>query len=969
MHKQFVYKGLISSILIFSFMSNVKAGSNLKYENTTDSGTQNDKCPVSIIVQDNLKGNKDMDYSLLDCIYYKMDDKGNYLYDDYGNKIPRAEDELPNFSCVQKFLDKYSNKEFEEAANNKKDSGFRQIKYCPVYCVEENEFNFPGYAPVTNSGGNFTWTIGKNKDKNIIDGLTVRLHGTKVCRTHVDLDTWTKDYSDVMKKIENLIDKRGPISSGSSNCVNDPHQGIGTAHSFCAFNPTPISTTYHLITANDYNTFKNYKELKQLSGTAAGAMITEATGLTGTLNSLAGVSQSIADASSNRYFVTSRPTSISDNSLDGVFKIFKDGSAYGLVATNFTGVDDMYDFALNGKNSDTTTIKIRVDTWERHCCHWEIDNTGNPSKFYTSGNPGWNINDGIPASITYGFETLATKEGCGLLDGGRTVNTSSLVTGHGLTCCDGINVNRGKTTCYCTASRYIKDDAECEDFGGQWKCSKTPDTYSCKKNTTTYTQYQRYKVKCGTEGTGDDQGIVAAGVSSRCTTSSISTCPSGYSYSPITRQCYRANITEIEKKLGKLLGLIHDIKQCHDSLKDYDYYLDTEMEVEYNETNDSSRNFYFPNKDGVTKTRLVKISENDNENNNENLLGKYSSDIIKPSNKSDYVRYVNFFGNTYKFSKDGIPLVACALSGVRKECTATNNTTLNDYWYDWYAKTYIAMYEYRLDGNFYKWVKLPSGESISTEPVGDYKKYNRFIDIGHANYPVHYSTPKGIYEGLNIRITNVGYKNYLYNTYQTAVKNYNFSLSDKSLVSTEGQNQLLHDCYYEVKEGKPYCPSKGCLESVYLIYRPISLEYPFPAMSGNGRDTGSNWCIINSDKTTDCKNTNENVQKYILNNRNTSGNNVYKKEPMYTITLNPSLIKEIRKYNAQTNYDDFYLYCNGKKGKEGTECKSKFVRGESISVDNMPGDMEVIANNISKHISGCGTEDWDECDKLDNYER
>ena len=140
-------------------------------------------------------------------------------------------------------------------------------------------------------------------------------------------------------------------------------------------------------------------------------------------------------------------------------------------------------------------------------------------------------------------------------------------------------------------------------------------------------------------------------------------------------------------------------------------------------------------------------------------------------------------------------------------------------------------------------------------------------------------------------------------------------------------------------------------------------------MSGNGRDTGSNWCIINSDKTTDCKNTNENVQKYILNNRNTSGNNVYKKEPMYTITLNPSLIKEIRKYNAQTNYDDFYLYCNGKKGKEGTECKSKFVRGESISVDNMPGDMEVIANNISKHISGCGTEDWDECDKLDNYER
>ena len=45
------------------------------------------------------------------------------------------------------------------------------------------------------------------------------------------------------------------------------------------------------------------------------------------------------------------------------------------------------------------------------------------------------------------------------------------------------------------------------------------------------------------------------------------------------------------------------------------------------------------------------------------------------------------------------------------------------------------------------------------------------------------------------------------------------------------------------------------------------------------------------------------------------------------------------------------------------------LRGESISVDNMPGDMEVIANNISKNISGCGISEWNECDKLDNYER
>ena len=90
---------------------------------------------------------------------------------------------------------------------------------------------------------------------------------------------------------------------------------------------------------------------------------------------------------------------------------------------------------------------------------------------------------------------------------------------------------------------------------------------------------------------------------------------------------------------------------------------------------------------------------------------------------------------------------------------------------------------------------------------------------------------------------------------------------------------------------------------------------------------------------------------------------------MYQITLNSSLIKEIRKYNAQTNYDDYYLYCSGEKGKEGTECKSKFVRGENLSVDNIPGNLDSIANTISNYITGCGKEEWDECDKRDNYER
>ena len=132
------------------------------------------------------------------------------------------------------------------------------------------------------------------------------------------------------------------------------------------------------------------------------------------------------------------------------------------------------------------------------------------------------------------------------------------------------------------------------------------------------------------------------------------------------------------------------------------------------------------NKYSGTQTEMIKISENISGNNGENKLGKYSSEVVKPSNKSTVSSTINFFGKNYTFGADGIPLVGCTISGGMKTCTASLNTSLNNYWYDWYAKTYIAMYEYRLDGNFYKWVKLPSGESISTEPVGDYKKYNRF---------------------------------------------------------------------------------------------------------------------------------------------------------------------------------------------------------------------------------------------------
>lgn len=107
------------------------------------------------------------------------------------------------------------------------------------------------------------------------------------------------------------------------------------------------------------------------------------------------------------------------------------------------------------------------------------------------------------------------------------------------------------------------------------------------------------------------------------------------------------------------------------------------------------------------------------------------------------------------------------------------------------------------------------------------------------------------------------------------------------------------------------CEDPPCLEnSINIIYRPISLSNPFPNSSGVSsqyRKLGDNW-------------SNELVNQYIKNNRNVSDYDVYNLTPLYTITLTPAKIKEIRTYNKSHSYNDFNLTC-----EDGYNCLSKFL--------------------------------------------
>lgn len=153
-----------------------------------------------------------------------------------------------------------------------------------------------------------------------------------------------------------------------------------------------------------------------------------------------------------------------------------------------------------------------------------------------------------------------------------------------------------------------------------------------------------------------------------------------------------------------------------------------------------------------------------------------------------------------------------------------------------------------------------------------------------------------------------------------------------------------------------------------LEFRTISLSNPFPARDGTTRIPGTNWL-----------NNHNYVSDYIYNNRGIqyiAGNKELKEiegtkisnfnssdivdpemmymnvEPMYTITLTPSIMADIRRYNKDHSYDDIELVCND----ENRECYSTFLRNTNyITEENFGGvcsdETKYSQNNTFNGIS------------------
>ena len=100
-----------------------------------------------------------------------------------------------------------------------------------------------------------------------------------------------------------------------------------------------------------------------------------------------------------------------------------------------------------------------------------------------------------------------------------------------------------------------------------------------------------------------------------------------------------------------------------------------------------------------------------------------------------------------------------------------------------------------------------------------------------------------------------------------------------------------YDCIDHNGDPLPHCQN---VTGLNIIYRIIDVGDPFPGTDGSGRKPGSNWCIDD-----DC----ETLVNDVITNANSS---VSGSTPLYSFTLTPAIIKDIRTDN-NTNMDGDYL--------------------------------------------------------------
>ncbi|MEG0266415.1 MAG: hypothetical protein RRY22_04870 [Bacilli bacterium] len=334
-------------------------------------------------------------------------------------------------------------------------------------------------------------------------------------------------------------------------------------------------------------------------------------------------------------------------------------------------------------------------------------------------------------------------------------------------------------------------------------------------------------------------------------------------------------------------------------------------------------------------------------------------------------------------------------------CTKTQSfrvpTTL------WWEKSIEITNKYGLPENTYRFVSKATGQSFNSRPEAGGENA---IDVGYDNLPIHYSTSPGRYSFTVV--TNSFGEDHKFNKYILEGKKFNnvlyeqankyectFIVSCEKPVITDDQEEYCEICKEQVstcgnekcdpndpkclpcEEDDPDCPKTDkchpgdpdcppCIGTdcypahldINLIYRPISLAEikengktfsgAFVGREGRGRKPGENWNMVDT------------INNVITNNRGVKEYEIYKRSPMYEITLNPGLMKKIRAYNKTLNSKQITIY-EGTKPSTGIAGYSDFESMECASAtDGNGGGKECKSKKIREwKITGCGIKGFD----------
>lgn len=249
---------------------------------------------------------------------------------------------------------------------------------------------------------------------------------------------------------------------------------------------------------------------------------------------------------------------------------------------------------------------------------------------------------------------------------------------------------------------------------------------------------------------------------------------------------------------------------------------------------------------------------------------------------------------------------------VTLNCKQEKLTTYNAYLNHSITYTQNASYKYTMPSNTYNYILKTTGESVDStdksKVTAEIIKNNRYVNIGYPNYPVHFRTPTGTYD-ISLTYENIGWDGHLVKKAKYVCE---YKVINRVVCKNPPCDPLETPPTTITPPGGPNTPEMN------VIYRPISLTNPFPGENATdmvatktGRVAGENW-------------TQEDIKKYITNNRGVTQNEVYDKTPLYSFTLNTSAIRQIRNYNKGKDYNDFNLKCSD--AKNGKRCISDFLK-------------------------------------------